>query len=106
MRNGTLLDYTEQRFIDRNGVYGWCIFNFSEPKPPLDADTSYYLWIWGEGDPNTYVHIVTSGYIGINYDSETYDGSPPHNWANTSYDPDGTVSVYCTYTEGGGGGQG
>ncbi|GAH10554.1 unnamed protein product, partial [marine sediment metagenome] len=86
---------TEEKDTDIDND-AWNIFNFSDPKPSLIAETDYILVVWGDkyariraqdlGPSNTYW-----------FESNVYNDWPATlDGPTSSYDR----SIYCFYTEG------
>ena len=78
-------------------------FDFVGTKPSLSADAWYYIAIWAENAAGTCsLYTSTSGGDGIFSDETSYNGFPDP-YGPLTQDVDGLVSIYCTYTETGGG---
>ena len=95
---GTFVAETEEKILlgGGNGA-AWYTFAFSDPKPTLTADTTYYLVAWGEsGTGFGCIKGVSRGTTGIIKLSETYNGFPDPlvNETNSPYN----YSIYCSYS--------
>jgi hypothetical protein len=94
----SLVGVTEERFIKFEDIaYD---FNFSDPKPSLDASTEYIPVVWGRtADGNLYCYYDAGDTNQGHYDSEAYNSFPNPlvpTHENRKY------SIYCTYTPSGG----
>lgn len=95
---GTKIGETEEKEIPVD-TDGWITFNFSAPKPSLEAAT-YWITAWGESGEGALNHYCTSGEAGeeMKYESRAYNGFPAE-WSPSSAS-EYKVSIYCTYTPG------
>jgi len=97
-----LIAETEHRIITEFNGEDWYYFNFSEPKPNIDKDSTYVIVGWGDdtlmGTDTISIRAQTSQPSNTCwYQEEAYDGSFPDSLGNptSSY----AKLVRCHYTE-------
>lgn len=97
--DSSLVGVTEEKDLSPETPYHWETFNFSSPKPSLQANTDYVLVAWGEPETGLVYFAGTDEAAGAGrYDSETYNDYPdPASFTSHSW----TRSIYCTYTPSG-----
>lgn len=72
-------------------------FKFVGTKPVLLPKNWYHICVWAEATTGTCRMICKlSGGLGVNFDSEAY-GTYPNPWAQTAWDADASMAIYCTY---------
>jgi len=73
----------------------WTTFNFSEPKPGLTKDASYYIVAWGDDtDGDFVIHYDWAAYSSY-YDDETYNNFP--DLLIPVIATDVGLCIYCNY---------
>jgi len=81
---------------------GWVTYNFTEPKPQLEAGAQYLIVMWGESGDG-YNHVWRKLNAGADLqrsDLETYNAFPESLEVSTA---NNQLILYCTYTPAAGG---
>jgi hypothetical protein len=90
---------TEQKIISSE-TWAWYTFNFNG-SVPISPNMTYHICVWGE-DTSGYLNYghddSTGGGNGIYYDSESYSTTPPSTFADTLYDDNAIMPIYCNYS--------
>ncbi len=92
---GTFIGSTEEKIINTGGEGSWITYNFSDPKPTLQANTEYTLVCWSNDTCNL-AYNTTTNSIG-RYKNQVYSIPPPRGitWDSNQQR---NYSIYCSYS--------